>query len=937
MAIDQTVGVQIETVASSTLSTLDALISKTSAFRTELTSLNRSFRTLTTLANKLETLRGIDLSNVNNQLRTLTTLTQNLNTASTGATALSRVVSSLKGLNNLDLTAVQSRIQSVANSLDPLITKLQSGESAFRSFVDFANSFRSTRITNEINKIGTATTKSSKSFFSFLGIFGKIRGLWSTFKANTKFFTDSVLKSFDFTETKNLYASALTDMVHEGERFINKMSSLFGVGSNELMKYQATFENMLGSLGNLSNKDTYDLSELLVQYALDYASLYNVDFDDAMTKYQAALSKQVRPIRSTSGFDITTATLQESLGRLGIDRTVASLTEMEKRLLIIYSLQSQMAHSGAMGDLAKTIEEPSNQLRVLKQQIQEVSMWFGNLFYNVLRDVLPVLNGFTMAIKEMIKAFALFVGYDNSIKEMKNPLSSYVGDSESVSDNMADAAETMKKMREYSLPFDELNAISKSSDSSSGSGGGGISGDLLEAIKGTDSIMNGITMKAIEIRNNMLEWLGYDFNMDEYGTLSDVVLKEKSRLELILNIVKAIGAGFVALKGFELGGIFVNFAKKIMGISNKIFGKEGLIAIIKPSINAIKVFVGGLSSTTIMVGAVIAVIVGALVTAYYKFDWFKEKVHETLKSIGDFFTSIYQGIVLPLIGPIVESLLRIYEEGIKPLWIAFSELVAVLAGVLLDLFNYLMPVIIDFIEFISPAIWFVSELFSSALEAVIILVSYLTTEGLKGLSDFITSVVAWFKDMWEKVEGFFNGFVEFLEFVFQKDLDNVFHAIAATIGLVVYGIIVVIEAGVNFIIDILNGLLDFVNSIGKAFGFKIETMGHVSWSGSFASLIGIQGFANGGFPEMGELFLARESGNELVGRIGSKSAVMNNDQLISSVALGVRDALVDAIGDSDESITVPVVIKLNDDTLYDSNVKVKKRRGMNFSKGGLII
>ena len=248
-----------------------------------------------------------------------------------------------------------------------------------------------------------------------------------------------------------------------------------------------------------------------------------------------------------------------------------------------------------------------------------------------------------------------------------------------------------------------------------------------------------------------------------------------------------------------------------------------------------------------------------------------------------------------------------------------------------------MSVIIDFIEFISPAIWFVSELFSSALEAVIILVSYLTTEGLKGLSDFITSAVAWFKGMWEKVEGFFNGFVEYLESVFQTDLDNVFHAIAATIGLVVYGIIVVFEAGVNFIIDILNGLLDFVNSIGERFDFKIESMGHVNWSGSFASLIGLQGFADGGFPEMGELFLARESGNELVGRIGSKSAVMNNDQLISSVALGVRDALVDAIGNTDESITVPVVIKLNDDTLYDSNVKVKKRRGMNFSKGGLII
>lgn len=50
------------------------------------------------------------------------------------------------------------------------------------------------------------------------------------------------------------------------------------------------------------------------------------------------------------------------------------------------------------------------------------------------------------------------------------------------------------------------------------------------------------------------------------------------------------------------------------------------------------------------------------------------------------------------------------------------------------------------------------------------------------------------------------------------------------------------------------------------------------------------GYASGGFPETGEIFLSRESGPELVGRIGQKTAVANNDQIVSGIATGVRDA-----------------------------------------------
>ena len=54
-------------------------------------------------------------------------------------------------------------------------------------------------------------------------------------------------------------------------------------------------------------------------------------------------------------------------------------------------------------------------------------------------------------------------------------------------------------------------------------------------------------------------------------------------------------------------------------------------------------------------------------------------------------------------------------------------------------------------------------------------------------------------------------------------------------------------------------------------------------------------YASGGFPDMGEMFVAREAGPELVGRIGKKTAVANNDQIVSAVSGGVYNAMRSAM------------------------------------------
>lgn len=53
----------------------------------------------------------------------------------------------------------------------------------------------------------------------------------------------------------------------------------------------------------------------------------------------------------------------------------------------------------------------------------------------------------------------------------------------------------------------------------------------------------------------------------------------------------------------------------------------------------------------------------------------------------------------------------------------------------------------------------------------------------------------------------------------------------------------------------------------------------------------VTSYATGGMPRGSQLFWARERGPELVGTIGGHTAVMNNDQIVASVAAGVADAI----------------------------------------------
>lgn len=91
--------------------------------------------------------------------------------------------------------------------------------------------------------------------------------------------------------------------------------------------------------------------------------------------------------------------------------------------------------------------------------------------------------------------------------------------------------------------------------------------------------------------------------------------------------------------------------------------------------------------------------------------------------------------------------------------------------------------------------------------------------------------------------------------------------------------------------------------------------------------------ANGGLHSVGQMFIAREAGPEMVGTFGNKSAVVNNDQIVAAISQGVYNAVTTAMGAQSDK-QQPIILELDGEVLYNSQRKIERTRGLgNFNMG----
>lgn len=120
----------------------------------------------------------------------------------------------------------------------------------------------------------------------------------------------------------------------------------------------------------------------------------------------------------------------------------------------------------------------------------------------------------------------------------------------------------------------------------------------------------------------------------------------------------------------------------------------------------------------------------------------------------------------------------------------------------------------------------------------------------------------------------------------------------------------------SFVNRIKNAVLDFTARLTGKSTKKAD--GGVFSGGSWKP---IKKYAVGGLPNMGQMFVAREAGPELVGTLGGHTAVMNNDQIVSSVSVGVAQAVKEVIQPllkTSVGNNRPIQISLDGKVIFDS-------------------
>lgn len=700
----------------------------------------------------------------------------------------------------------------------------------------------------------------------------KLIAFRSAFERTIKEISTYTKKSADFLENWNLLDVAFQNNTTEAEKFVNTLTEMYGLDESWAYRTVGIFKQLSNAMG-LTDEVGTKLSKTLTQLAIDTSSLYNIDIEDTVSILQSGLAGQTKPVRRLGG-DITQTTLQLTLDAYGIDETINQLTYAEKRLVIVTALLNQTEE--ASGDWGRTIESVANQMRIFQQQVERLTRALGNVFLPILKTILPYMNAIIMVLTEIISWFALLIGYDPEEFDFFSATNDSVID---LKENLDGAGASAKKLQSGLRSFDKLNVIKTPSATGGGVGGGlnGVDPKILEMFnKASDDYLNNlkeVKTKASDIRDKIMEWLGFTKIIDE--KTGDVSFKLKdgySNLKLI-GVVLGTIAGIKIIKALDIvskvSSVISFFGKTsdiISKFSGLIGGSSGLSSIF--------------SALTGPVGIAIAVIT-ALATAFihlYKTsDEFKTKVNGLISVISETLTPIFSDLknfLIDAIEKIKEALSYLWKNVLQPiakmvldiLEPAFSFLIDTLTALWKNVIDPLIPIIKDvFGGALSVIGWIIKESVVPQIERFM--------KKLEALSPIIDLIKIAFEIFGQIVKKKFEKIGEDLEKVKQG----------------FEGLKVAWEKVKNWFKDNfklpelkvpklpkIKLDVEYDTNVGKATKTIYEALGLKGWP-----KLKFSTYAQGGLPPVGQLFVANENGPELVGQIGGQSFVANQNQMMS--------------------------------------------------------
>lgn len=985
---------------------------------------------LTSLANGLRPLSELDKANM-----------------TTFINQLSKLPKVIEDLEAADIDKFTQQMTALAAAMKPFADEMQKVSNGFSAFPSkIQKLITSTEKYNASARKATTTTGKFTSGLKALNV----AAVAITFRKIGHFIAQAVTESNKYQEDLNLFTVALGQYAAEAQNYAEKVSDVMGIDPAQWLRNQGVFNTLLTGFGDTAERAQL-MSQNLTQLGYDISSFFNISIEDAMQKLQSGISGELEPLRRL-GYDLSQARLEQTALNLGIKESVANMTQAEKAELRYYAIMTQV--TTAQGDMARTLEAPANQLRILQAQLTQAARAIGNIFIPALNAILPYAIAVVQVIREIANALANLAGFKLTEVDYSGVNSAAVG-AGSLADNLDDAAGAAKKLKQYTAGFDELNVFAPNTGSGSGAGAGGAGGfdfdlptydflgdavqtrigEIKKMIEDTlaeiTTIVSGfmLAVGAILVVTGVNIPLGVGLMAaGAVGLAATVGLNwtaMSSELASTLALITGVVGGFLLALGaimafsganlplgialMALGGAslvsaaVINWHNSDRHLTDALTTLTGVLAGASLAVGAMLAFTGvatGLGIALMAIGAVTLVsaaalnwnsIPDALASPLSRVGLLVSGATLALGAILAFSGRMPLGIALMAIGATslvsvmalnwnglsdeIQNVIAIITTVVSVAFLAIGAALAfsganiplglaLLAAGAVTMGTAIMPNWNDLSDNVQQKISMITTVVGGALLAVgaiLALSGVALPLGLGLMAAGALSLGAVATLNWDFVVNSIKKVVSVITGILSGAL-IVLGVLLCLSGAGVGLGLAVLAAGLslsyaawtlddnpitrfvrqmaNSIIGLVNGVIDAINDMFHIQFNGLSVMGITLIPAFDIRLVDIPHipfFEDGGFPNEGQLFIAREAGAEMVGAMGRRTAVANNDQIVEGISAGVSVAndgviaaiyaLLNVVEEKDMSVVI------GDNEIGHSYDRYKEKRGRQVSTG----
>ena len=988
---------------------------------------------------------GDKLTSLANGLRPLSELGKaNMTTFINQLSKLPKVIEDLEAA---DIDKFTQQMTALAAAMKPFADEMQKVSNGFSAFPSkIQKLITSTEKYNASARKATTTTGKFTSGLKALNV----AAVAITFRKIGHFIAQAVTESNKYQEDLNLFTVALGQYAAEAQNYAEKVSDVMGIDPAQWLRNQGVFNTLLTGFGDTAERAQL-MSQNLTQLGYDISSFFNISIEDAMQKLQSGISGELEPLRRL-GYDLSQARLEQTALNLGIKESVANMTQAEKAELRYYTIMTQV--TTAQGDMARTLEAPANQLRILQAQLTQTARAIGNIFIPALHAILPYAIAVVQVIREIANALANLAGFKLTEVDYSGVNSAAVG-AGSLADNLDDAAGAAKKLKQYTAGFDELNVFAPNTGSGSGAGAGGAGGfdfdlptydflgdavqtrigEIKKMIEDTlaeiTTIVSGfmLAVGAILVVTGVNIPLGVGLMAaGAVGLAATVGLNwtaMSSELASTLALITGVVGGFLLALGaimafsganlplgialMALGGAslvsaaVINWHNSDRHLTDALTTLTGVLAGASLAVGAMLAFTGvatGLGIALMAVGAVTLVsaaalnwnsITDALASPLSRVGLLVSGATLALGAILAFSGCMPLGIALMAIGATslvsvmalnwnglsdeIQNVIAIITTVVSVAFLAIGAALvfsganiplglALLAAGAVTMGTAIMPNWNDLSDNVQQKISMITTVVGGALLAVgaiLALSGVALPLGLGLMAAGALSLGAVATLNWDFVVNSIKKVVSVITGILSGAL-IVLGVLLCLSGAGVGLGLAVLAAGLslsyaawtlddnpitrfvrqmaNSIIGLVNGVIDAINDMFHIQFNGLSVMGITLIPAFDIRLVDIPHipfFEDGGFPNEGQLFIAREAGAEMVGAMGRRTAVANNDQIVEGISAGVSVAndgviaaiyaLLNVVEEKDMSVVI------GDNEIGHSYDRYKEKRGRQVSTG----